>query len=161
MSSDSDESITPSKIRIKKLNRKNYAAWCYHLEQCLLGRGNDELFEASFYQKPHSKKYKKKNSAAISLLLSTVCDELHPEIRTHNNFLDAWNSLARACGKDSIVVICEKLFELLSLEYDPSTSLQDHIATFKNLNTELLVLTSSNKDLMEISSGLSAAFFLS
>ncbi|OAV96003.1 hypothetical protein PTTG_26492 [Puccinia triticina 1-1 BBBD Race 1] len=94
MSSDSDDSIAPSKICIKKLNRKNYAAWCYHMEQYLNGQGHDELFEPKYYEKPHAKKYKKKNSAGISLLLSTVCDELHPKIRTHKTFLEAWNALA-------------------------------------------------------------------
>ncbi|OAV94236.1 hypothetical protein PTTG_27077 [Puccinia triticina 1-1 BBBD Race 1] len=160
MLSNSDDLIALSKICIKKINRKNFAAWSYHLEQYINGQGNNELFSKSYHKKPHVKKYKKKNLAAISLLLSTVCKELHPEIRTHSNFFDAWNALARACGKDSIVVICEKLFKLLSLEYDPSSSLQAHISAFKNLNTKLLVLTASNKELMEISSGLLAVFFL-
>ncbi|OAV93130.1 hypothetical protein PTTG_27406 [Puccinia triticina 1-1 BBBD Race 1] len=114
------------------------------MDNCMVGRGDMDLFERSYYaQKPSPKNYKKRNSGAISLLLSVVSNELHHKIQVHETFLDAWNALATACGKDSVVVICKKLFELLSLEFEPQSSLQAHISKFKSLYTELTAWNTS------------------
>ncbi|OAV96790.1 hypothetical protein PTTG_26252 [Puccinia triticina 1-1 BBBD Race 1] len=158
--SSSNEVVSSTKICIKKLNQTNYWAWRYHMDNYMVGRGDEDLFESKYYeQKPLPPNYKKRNAGAISLLLSVVSDELHHEIQAHETFLNAWNALSTACGNDSVVFICEKLFELLSLEFEPQSSLQAQISKFKSLYTELTVLT-TDKTFMDISTGLAAAFFL-
>ncbi|MBW0592025.1 hypothetical protein O181_131740 [Austropuccinia psidii MF-1] len=72
----------------------------------------------------------KANAFSISTLLSTVSEELQPVLPQKGYFHESLEALAKACGQSSIITLCQKLFDLVNLTYDPNTSLASHSYKF-------------------------------
>jgi len=95
------------------------------------------------------------------MLYQSVNKELKSSINKNNkSFIDAFNALAIQCGQKSIVVICEKLFKLLSIIYQPGTSVVDHLTNFQNNYLALKISLETYTNFMHVSTAMAGAFFL-
>ena len=68
--------------------------------------------------------------------------------------------MAIQCGQKSIVVICEKLFKLLSIIYQPGTSLVEHLTNFQNNYLALIISLETYTNFMHVSTAMAGAFLL-
>jgi hypothetical protein len=97
----------------------------------------------------------------VNKLYATVEEDLHPIIiANEKNVFEALNALETACGKRSVVVMCDKLFHLVNLTYVPGTSLSQHISAFRRQYTALTTSFLTSKNFMSVSTGMAAAFLL-
>ncbi|MBW0466801.1 hypothetical protein O181_006516 [Austropuccinia psidii MF-1] len=75
-----------------------------------------------------SPEFIKGNAFGMSTLSSTLSEELQPVLLQKYYFLKSLEALSKACGQNSIVILCQRLFELFNLTYDQITSLASHHA---------------------------------
>ncbi|MBW0543075.1 hypothetical protein O181_082790, partial [Austropuccinia psidii MF-1] len=157
-SSSDDEGY---QTKIITLTRDKWVQWSCQLENFLVGKGNEDLLSPPSESDKISLKFKKRNGSALALLWTCVCSDMHGVLLAHkNSFYDSWEALGKACGKNSVVVMCETLFKLMSLQFEPGSSLEKHINTFQKAyaNYESITLNSANR--MTILSDFAAAFFI-
>ncbi|MBW0570991.1 hypothetical protein O181_110706 [Austropuccinia psidii MF-1] len=96
----------------------------------------------------------------MSILLSTVSDKLQPVLLQKDYFLKSLEALAKACGQNSIITLCQKLFDLVNLTYDPNTSLENHAYKFVDLYQTFQNCAAGNTFQMYIGEGAAAAILL-
>ncbi|MBW0533865.1 hypothetical protein O181_073580, partial [Austropuccinia psidii MF-1] len=157
--SSSDEEGFKSKIIT--LTRNNWVQWSCQLENYLVGRGQEGLLNPPSEVEKISPKYKKKNSGALSLLWTCVSPDLHGVLLANKgSFYHSWEALGKTCGKNSLVIMCDTLFKLMSLQYHPGTSLEKHIDSFQRIYASYESITHNSSNQMEISSTIAAAFFI-
>ncbi|MBW0514987.1 hypothetical protein O181_054702 [Austropuccinia psidii MF-1] len=157
-SSSDDEGY---QTKIITLTRDNWVKWSCQQENLLAGKGHENLLSPPSESDKIPLKFKKCNGSALALLWTCVCSDMHGVLLAHKNFFyDSWEALGKACGKNSVVVMCETLFKLMSLQFEPGSSLEKHIDTFQKTyaNYESITLNSANR--MTISSDVAAAFFI-
>ncbi|MBW0519705.1 hypothetical protein O181_059420 [Austropuccinia psidii MF-1] len=108
------------KTRIIQLDRSNWVQWSCEMKNYLKGCGYQELLHAPSDTVKITLKYECKNSAALAMLWTSVCDYLQGVLLEHKYlFFDAWEALGDACGRNSIITKFEALFGLISLQYGP------------------------------------------
>jgi hypothetical protein len=101
------------------------------------------------------------NAWAMNKLYELVKSEFHPILADHkNNIHGAFKALATACGEKLILLLCDKLFNLINLSYNPNTSIAQHLVEFRKNYTLLCSTITSNPDIMSVSTGLAAALLL-
>ncbi|MBW0540391.1 hypothetical protein O181_080106 [Austropuccinia psidii MF-1] len=155
----SDDEGYRTKIII--LTRENWVQWSCQLENFLAGKGHESLLSPPTDTDKVSLKFKKRNSSALALLWTCVAPELHGILLAHRgSFYDSWIALGKSCGKNSIVIMCETLFKLMSIQYEPGTSLEKHIDSFQKTYASYESLTQGSEDTMVISTTIAAAFFI-
>ncbi|MBW0573243.1 hypothetical protein O181_112958 [Austropuccinia psidii MF-1] len=158
--SSDDEVHLKTKMII--LNQNNWVQWSCQMENYLTARCYDDLLIAPSEEMKSTPKFKQKNSSALSLLWGCVSRELEGILLDNRtSFYDTWEALGKVCGKISIVVICESFRELMTLRYDPETSLQDHICKFQKVLARHNSITTDKELGMSVSSTMAAAAFLS
>ena len=109
----------------------------------------------------NTKEFCKMCAWGIKKLYSTVEEDLHPVIIANKkNMFKALNVLSTACGESSVVMICNKLYHLINLSYEPGTSLAQHISTFFQHYKALTSSLIAKKDFMAVSTGTAAALLL-
>jgi hypothetical protein len=105
--------------------------------------------------------YRQMSAWAMTKLYGSVKEELHPVLTAyHGNIYGAFTALLTACGKKSVIRLCDKLFTLINSVYAPGSSLADHVTTFRKHYSALEVSIESNPNIMSISTGLAAALLL-
>ncbi|MBW0477774.1 hypothetical protein O181_017489 [Austropuccinia psidii MF-1] len=138
---DSSSEQEVIKTRVAKLTRTNWVQWSFQVENYLISKGMDDLLQPPPNDVKETAKFKKKNSAAHTLLWSSI-------------------SLGNFCGKNSVVVICHTLHKLINLKYKPSSSLEKHIDDFHKIYASYLSISADSTISMNLSSSMVAAFFL-
>ncbi|MBW0497800.1 hypothetical protein O181_037515 [Austropuccinia psidii MF-1] len=157
--SSSDDKGYWTKIIV--LNHDNWVQWSCQLENFLSGKGHESLLSPPSDSDKLSSKFKKMNSSALALLWTCVAPERQGILLAHcGSFFESWVALGRSCGKNSIVIMCETLFKLISIQYEPGMSLENHIDNFQRTFASYESLTHSSEDTMVISSTIAAAFFI-
>ncbi|MBW0470027.1 hypothetical protein O181_009742 [Austropuccinia psidii MF-1] len=160
-SEESSDNEFHLKTKMIKLNQSNWVQWSCQMENYLTARQYDDLLMPPSETQKQNAKFKQKNSSALSLLWGCVSSELEGVLLDNRtSFYDAWEALARICGKNSIVVICETFFELMSLKYEPETSLQTHIHSFQKIFAQYNSITVEKELGMLISPVMAAAMFI-
>ncbi|MBW0523787.1 hypothetical protein O181_063502 [Austropuccinia psidii MF-1] len=76
------------------------------------------------------------------------------------SFYDSWEALAKTCCKNSVVIICETLFKLISIQFEAGSSLEKHINVFQKTYASHQSITQNSENQMVISSEVAAAFFI-
>ncbi|MBW0471653.1 hypothetical protein O181_011368 [Austropuccinia psidii MF-1] len=157
-SSDNDVHL---KTKMIKLDQSNWVQWSCQMENYLTVRQYDDLLMPPSETQKQNAKFKQKNSSSLSLLWGCVRTELEGDLLDNRtSFYDAWEALGKICGKNSIVVIFEMFFELMSLKYESETSLESHLHRFQKLFACYNSIT-VNKELgMKISPVMAAAMFI-
>ncbi|MBW0514749.1 hypothetical protein O181_054464 [Austropuccinia psidii MF-1] len=157
--SSSDDEGYRTKIIV--LTRDNWVQWSCQLENFLAGKGHKSLLSSPSDSEKVSLKFKKRNSSALALLWTCVAPELQGVLLAHRgSFYDSWVALGKTCGKNSVVIMCETLFKLMSIQYEPGSSLEKHINTFQRTFASYESLTKGSEDTMVISETIAAAFFI-
>ncbi|MBW0593118.1 hypothetical protein O181_132833 [Austropuccinia psidii MF-1] len=149
------------KTKIIKLDQSNWVQWSCQMGTYLTAGQYDNLLMPPSETQKQNAKFKQKNSSAFSLLWGCISTELEGvllDIRT--SFYDAWEALGRICGKNSIVVICETFVELISLKYEPETSLQAHNHRIQNIFAPYNSITVDKELGMTISPVMAPAMFI-
>ncbi|MBW0548151.1 hypothetical protein O181_087866, partial [Austropuccinia psidii MF-1] len=147
--------------KIITLNRENWVHWSFLFENFLTGRRHEDLLSASTTEEIKSPKFKKKNSSALALLWTCVSSDFHGVLLSNKgSFYDSWKELGEACRKNSIVIMCKTLFKLMSIQYEPGSSLEKHIDLFQTVYSSYKSITYEAEDKMEISSTIAAAFLI-
>ncbi|MBW0467793.1 hypothetical protein O181_007508 [Austropuccinia psidii MF-1] len=146
------------KTKMIKLNQSNWVQGSCQMENYLTARQHDNLLMPPSETQKQNAKFKQKNSSALSLLWRCVSSELEGVLLDNRtSFYDTWEALGRICGKNSIVVICETFFELMSLKYKPKTSLQTHIHNFQKIFSQYNSITIGKELGMSISPVMAVA----
>ncbi|MBW0576349.1 hypothetical protein O181_116064 [Austropuccinia psidii MF-1] len=146
---------------IVKLTHQNWIWWRQQLKYAFVYKGYNNLFDAEWTKaNKSSPEFVKANAFGMSTLLSTVSDELQPVLLQKDYFLETLEALAEACGQNSIITLCQKLFDLVNLTYDPNTSLANHAYKFVDLYRTLQNCAAGNTFQMDIGEGAVAAILL-
>ncbi|MBW0547640.1 hypothetical protein O181_087355 [Austropuccinia psidii MF-1] len=157
--SSSDDEGYQTKIII--LTCDNWVQWSWELENFLAGKGHESLLSPPSDTDKVSLKLKKTNSSALALLWTCVSPELHGILLAHQgSFDDSWVALGKTCGKNSIVIMFETLFKLMSIQYEPESSLERNINIFQRTFASYESLTQASEDTMVIPETIAAAFFI-
>ncbi|MBW0479732.1 hypothetical protein O181_019447 [Austropuccinia psidii MF-1] len=149
------------KIKLIKLDQSNWVQWSCQMENYLAARQYDDLHMPPSETKNKNEKFKQKNSSDLSLLCG--CVSTAPKgvlLDNRTSFYEAWEALGRICGKNSIVVICETFFELMSLKHEPETSLKTHIHSFQKVFASYNSITVDRELGMSISPVMAVAMFI-
>ncbi|MBW0483797.1 hypothetical protein O181_023512 [Austropuccinia psidii MF-1] len=96
----------------------------------------------------------------MSTLLSTVSEELQPVLLQKEYFLESLKALSEACGQNCMVTLCQRLFDLVNLTYDPNTSLANHAYKFTDLFRSFQNCAVGNTFQMDIGEGAAATILL-
>ncbi|MBW0585594.1 hypothetical protein O181_125309, partial [Austropuccinia psidii MF-1] len=156
----SDEEVH-LKTKMIKLNPHNWVQWSCQMENYLTSRQFDDLLQPPSEATKVTPKFKQKNSSALLLLWGCVSTELEGVLLDNKtSFYDTWEALGKLCGKNSIVVICETFYELMSLRYEPESSLQTHIYNFQKTFARYNSITTDKELGMTISPVMAAATFV-
>ncbi|MBW0507578.1 hypothetical protein O181_047293 [Austropuccinia psidii MF-1] len=127
----------------------------------LAGKGHESLLSPPSDSDKLSPEFKKRNSSSLALLWTCVSPDLQGILLAHcGSSFDSWVALGKSCGKNSIVIMCEALFKLISIQYEPGTLLENHIDNFQRTFASYESLTHGSEDTMVISSTVAAAFFI-
>ncbi|MBW0479737.1 hypothetical protein O181_019452 [Austropuccinia psidii MF-1] len=157
--SSSEEEVI--KTRMAKLPRTNWVQWSCQVENYLISKGMDNLLQPPPNDLKETAKLKKKDSAALTLLWSSVSTEFEGVRRNNKSSIyDCCISLGNCCGKNSVVVICFTLHKIINLKYKPSSSLEKHINDFHKIYASYLSISADSTISMNLSSSMVAAFFL-
>ncbi|MBW0553965.1 hypothetical protein O181_093680 [Austropuccinia psidii MF-1] len=131
---DSSDEEVILKTKMIKLDTRNWVQWSFQMEKYLTARQYNNLLTPPSEEAKRSPKFRQKNSSPLALLWECVSTELEGVLLDNKtSFYDTWEALGSICGKNSIVTICETFYDLISLKYDPETSLQTHIHNFQEL----------------------------
>jgi hypothetical protein len=157
-SSDDGHSAT----KLVKLNRGNWSIWKSRFRTIIYAKGYEDLMDAKWTNaNKETKEFRKMCAWGINKLYTTVEEDLHPIIISNeDNLFDALNALSSACGEKSVVMICDKLYHLINLTYEPGTSLAQHISSFRRHYTALITSLNAKKEFMSVSTGMAAALLL-
>ncbi|MBW0591833.1 hypothetical protein O181_131548, partial [Austropuccinia psidii MF-1] len=146
---------------IIKLTCQNWIWWRQQLKYVFVYKGYNDLFNAEWTKSNKSSpEFIKANAFGMSTLLSTVSDELQPVLLQKDYFLESLEALAEACGQNSIITLCQKLYDLVNLTYDPNTSLASHAYKFVDLYRTFQNCAAGNTFQMDIGEGAVAAMLL-
>ncbi|MBW0469873.1 hypothetical protein O181_009588 [Austropuccinia psidii MF-1] len=150
-----------SKKSIVKLNQQNWIWWRQQLKYAFLYKGYNNLFNAEWTKTNKcTPKFIKANAFGMSTLLSTISEELQPVLLQKEYFLKSLKALSKACGKNSMVTLCQRLFELVNLTYDSNTSLTNHTYKFTDLYWSFQNCAVGNTFQMDNGEGAAAAILL-
>ncbi|MBW0537300.1 hypothetical protein O181_077015 [Austropuccinia psidii MF-1] len=150
------------KTKMTVLDQTNWVQWSCQMENYLTARQYDDLLIPPTEETKHTSKFKQKNSSGLSLLWGCVSKELEGILLDNRtSFYDMWEALGKVRGKNSIVVICESFRELMTLRYNPETSLKDHICKFQKILARHNSITTDKELGMSVSPTMAAAAFLS
>jgi hypothetical protein len=129
-SDSSDDGHVKSKLI--KLNRGNWSIWRSQIHTIICTKGYEDLMDSKWTNaNKETKEYCKMCAWGVNKLYNTVDEDLHPIIiENKNNLFDALNALSKACGENSVVMLCNKVYHLINLTYEPGTSLAQHLSTF-------------------------------
>ncbi|MBW0494506.1 hypothetical protein O181_034221 [Austropuccinia psidii MF-1] len=120
----------------------------------------DDLFTAPTKEVKKTNRFWKKNSCAISLLWSSVSPEFEGILLNNKtSFINCWDALGSACGKNSIITISRTLHKLINLCYEPGSSLENHISEYIKLHAHYKSLTASKTISMQLTNNMAAMFF--
>ncbi|MBW0481584.1 hypothetical protein O181_021299 [Austropuccinia psidii MF-1] len=157
--SSSDEELIRTKLI--ELTRKNWVQWSCQVENYFISKGMDDLFTVPTKEVKKTNRFRKKNSCAISLLWSSVSPEFEGILLNNKtSFINFWDTLGSACGKNSIITISRTLHKLINLCYEPGSSLENHINKYIKLHAHYKSLTASKTSSMQLTSDMAAIFFL-
>ncbi|MBW0499749.1 hypothetical protein O181_039464 [Austropuccinia psidii MF-1] len=157
--SSSDEELIRTKLI--KLTRKNWVQWSCQAENYFISKGIDDLFTAPAEEVKKTNKFWKKNSCAISLLWSSVSPEFEGILLSNKtSFINFWDALGSACGKNSIITISRTLHKLINLCYEPDSSLENHINKYIKLHAYDKSLTASKTSSMQHTNNMAEIFVL-
>ncbi|MBW0485292.1 hypothetical protein O181_025007 [Austropuccinia psidii MF-1] len=121
---DSSSKEEVIKAKLIKLTRTNWFQWSCQVENYFISKGIDDLFTEATSETKQTAKFRKKNSSAIALLWSSVSTEFEGILLNNKtSFLDCWEALGSACGKNSIIKLSRTLHQLINLRYNPGSSL--------------------------------------
>ncbi|MBW0533514.1 hypothetical protein O181_073229 [Austropuccinia psidii MF-1] len=149
------------KTRIIQLDRSNWVQWSCQMKNYLKGCGYQELLHPPSDAAKITSKYECKNSAALAMLWTSVCNDLQGVLLEHQDlFFNAWEVLGNACGRNSIITTFEAMFWLISLQYKPGQSLESHTNLFLRLYAAYKSITYSTDFKMNLPPSMAAAFFL-
>ncbi|MBW0475980.1 hypothetical protein O181_015695 [Austropuccinia psidii MF-1] len=149
------------RTKIITLTRENWVQWSCQLENFLTGKGHEVLLSPPSESDKVSSKFKRQNSSALALLWTCVSPDLQGILLANKgSFYDSWDALGKTCGKNSIVVMCDTLFKLMSLQYSPGSSLEKHIDDFQKTYASYESITLGSDNAMTISTTIAAAFFI-
>ncbi|MBW0501637.1 hypothetical protein O181_041352 [Austropuccinia psidii MF-1] len=160
---ENDESADENQIktRIIQLDRSNWVQWSCQMKNYLKGCGYQELLHPPSDAVKITSKYKCKNSAALAMLWTAVCDDVQGVLlENQDSFFNAWEALGDACGRNAIITTCEALFQLISLQYEPGQSLESHTNLFLRLYAAYKSITYNTDFRMDLPPSMAAAFFL-
>jgi hypothetical protein len=131
-SSDSSDDGRSSRTKFEKLNRHNWATWKPRFEGIVTAKGYEDLMNPGWVaQNMKTPEFRKMSAWAMNKLYKSVKSELHPVLANHeNDIYGAVQALATACGEKSILLLCDKLFNLINMSYTPETSLAQHLSDF-------------------------------
>ncbi|MBW0581597.1 hypothetical protein O181_121312 [Austropuccinia psidii MF-1] len=150
-----------SKQSIFKLNRQNWVWWQQQWKYSFLYKGYNSLFNAEWTKTNKSTpKLIKANAFGMSTLLSTISEELQPVLLQKEYVLEYLEALSEACGQNSMVTLCQQLFDLVNLTYDPNTSLANHAYKFTDIFRSFQNCAVGNTFQMDIGEGAAAAILL-
>ncbi|MBW0478015.1 hypothetical protein O181_017730 [Austropuccinia psidii MF-1] len=96
----------------------------------------------------------------MSTLLSTISEELQSVLLQKEYFLKSLKALLEACGQNSMVTLCQRLFELVNCTYDSNTSLTNHTYKFMDLYQSFQNCAVGNTFQMDIGEGAAATILL-
>ena len=106
-------------------------------------------------------KFRQMSAWAMNKLYTVVKSEFHPILANHvGDIYGAFKSLSTACGETSVLTLCDKLFNLINMSYNPETSMAQHLSEFRRNYTALKTTITANPGFMTISTGLAAALLL-
>ncbi|MBW0546423.1 hypothetical protein O181_086138, partial [Austropuccinia psidii MF-1] len=144
---DSSDEEVILKTKMIKPDTSNWVQWSCQMENYLTARRYNDLLIPPSEEVKRSPKFRQKNSSALALLWGCVRTELEGVLLDNKtSFYDTWETLGSICGKNSTVTICKTFYELLSLKYNPETSLQTHIHNFQKICARYNSIT-ADKDL--------------
>ncbi|MBW0543292.1 hypothetical protein O181_083007 [Austropuccinia psidii MF-1] len=144
---DSSDEEVILKTKMIEPDTSNWVQWSCQMENYLTARRYNDLLIPPSEEVKRSPKFRQKNSSALALLCGCVSTELEGVLLDNKtSFYDTWEALGSICGKNCIVTICETFYKLISLKYNPDTSLQTHIHNFQKLCTRYNSIT-ADKDL--------------
>ncbi|MBW0489671.1 hypothetical protein O181_029386 [Austropuccinia psidii MF-1] len=157
--SSSDEELIRTKLI--KLTQTNWVQWSCQVENYFISKGIDDLFTAPTKEVKKTNKFRKKNSCAISLLWSSISPKFEGILLNNKtSFINCWDALGNACGKNSIIKISRTLHKLINLRYEPGSSLENHINEYIKLHAYYKSLTASKTSSMQLTNDMAAIFFL-
>ncbi|MBW0531392.1 hypothetical protein O181_071107 [Austropuccinia psidii MF-1] len=149
------------RTKIITLTRENWVQWSCQFENFLLGKGHESLLSPPSETDKVSLKFKKRNGSALALLWTCVSPDMHGILLAHKtSFYNSWEALGKTCGKNSVVIMCETLFKLISIQFKPGSSLEKHIDFFQKTYASYQSITQNSENQMIISSEVAAAFFI-
>ncbi|MBW0537576.1 hypothetical protein O181_077291 [Austropuccinia psidii MF-1] len=131
------------------------------MENYLTSRRFDNLLQPPSEATKVTPKFKQKNSSALLILWGFVSTELGGVLLDKKiSSFDTWEALGKICRKNSIVVICKPLYELMSLSDEPESSLQTNIYNFQKTFAFYNSITTNKEFGMTISPAMAAATFV-
>ncbi|MBW0530361.1 hypothetical protein O181_070076 [Austropuccinia psidii MF-1] len=150
-----------SKQSIVKLNRQNWIWWQQQLKYAFLHKGYNNLFNSKWTKTNKSTpEFIKANAFGMSTLLSTVSEELQQVLLQKEYFLKSLKAFSKACGKNSMITLCQQLFELVNLTYNPNTSLANQAYKFTDLYQSFQNCAAGNTFQMDIGEGAAASILI-
>ncbi|MBW0463243.1 hypothetical protein O181_002958 [Austropuccinia psidii MF-1] len=157
--SSSEEEVI--KAKMVKLTRTNWVQWSCQFENFLISKGMEDLFDFPSEDTKSTINFKKKNSGALTLLWSSVSTEFKGVLLNNkSSFYNCWISLGSCCGKNSIVVICRTLQELVNLKFEHGSSLEMNVDEFNKVHASYLSISDGSTFSMNLLSSMAEAFFL-
>ncbi|MBW0522323.1 hypothetical protein O181_062038 [Austropuccinia psidii MF-1] len=149
------------RTKIITLTQENWVQWSCQFENFLLGKGHKSLLSPPSETNKVSLKFKKRNGNALALLWTCVSPDMQGILLANKtSFYDSWEALGKTCGKNSVVIMCETLFKLISIQFEPGSSLEKHINVFQKTYASYQSITQNSANQMIISSEVAAAFFI-
>ncbi|MBW0539746.1 hypothetical protein O181_079461 [Austropuccinia psidii MF-1] len=149
------------KARMTKLTHTNWVQWSCQFENYLISKGMDNLLDPPSEDVKKTTKFKKRNGGALTLLWSSVSTKFEGVLlNNETSFYNCWAGLGNCCGKNSVVVICQKLHKFVNLRYEPGSSLEKNFDEFHKIHASYLSISANSSISMNLSSSMTAVFFL-
>ncbi|MBW0510293.1 hypothetical protein O181_050008 [Austropuccinia psidii MF-1] len=149
------------RTKIITLTQENWAQWSCQFKNFLLGKGHKSLLSPPSETDKVSIKFKKRNGSTLALLWTCVSPDMHGILLANKtSFYDSWVALGKTCGKNSVVIMCKTLFKLISIQFQPGSSLEKHIDIFQKTYASYQSITQNSENQMFISLEVAAAFFI-
>ncbi|PLW30746.1 hypothetical protein PCANC_27795, partial [Puccinia coronata f. sp. avenae] len=161
-SSDSSDDGRSTRSKLEKLSQHNWSTWKPRFKNIITAKGYKKLMNKEWVDaNKGTAKFRQMSAWAMNKLYTVAKSEFHPILATHvGNIYGAFKSLSTACGETSVLTLCDKLFNLINMSYNPETSMAQHLSEFRHNYTALKTTMAANPGFMTISTGLAAALLL-
>jgi hypothetical protein len=160
-SNESDDSQL-LQTKFEKLNQHNWATWRPRFKNIVTAKGYETIMNIEWVQaNKRTPKFQQMSAWAMNKLYTVVKSKLHPVLTLHEgDIYGAFKALSAACGKKSVLQLCDKLYALINMSYTLETSMSQHLSEFRKNYTLLTTTIEENPDFMSMSTGLAAALLL-